>query len=167
MGSYWLQLEYSIIPSIAEWKSSMTTKPKTWTSSRSKRASWSNSWKKVFNFLALFSLQLLLLSFQMRAGGGRARWGGKRASSQAPMLRRSSKVLQGLPMLRRSIKVLQGGKEKFYNALIERYPPTRMKCDIDYEIVINTEKSFMNWRVQRIIIREGRAHLNSLNFFLR
>ena len=153
VGSYWLQLEYSIIPSIAEWKSSMTTKPKTWTSSRSKRASWSNSWKKVFNFLALFSLQLLLLSFQMRADGGRGRWGGKRASSQAPMLRRSSKVLQG-------------GKEKFYHAFIEHSPPTRMKCDIYYEIVINTEKSFMNWRVQRIIIRAGKAHLNSqLSFF--
>ena len=145
VGSYWLQLEYSIIPSLAEWKSSMTTRPKTWTSSRSKRASWSNSWKKVFNFLELFSLQLFLLSFQMRAGGGRGRWGGKRASSPAPMLRRSSKVLQG-------------GKEKFYNA-------TRMKCDIYYEIVINTEKSFMNWGVQQIIIRAGKAHLNSLSFF--
>jgi len=44
-------------------------------------------------------------------------------------------------MLRRSIKVLQDGKEKFYKAFIERYPPTRMKCDIYYVIVINTEKS--------------------------
>lgn len=83
------------------------------------------------------------------------------------MLRRSSKVLQGLPMLRRSIKVLQEGKEKFYKAFIERCPPTKMKCDIYYEIVINTEKSFMNWRVQRIIIRAGKAHLNSLSFFFR